>query len=140
MKLSNVRWGAAIGGMLLVEVLMIAAAFGWVAIYSHLIQPDQAMSFYQDYAMKSSAWVSLVTGVPLFYFVCRWIGSKSPVKAWPTAMALFASYFLIDVLLVLTFPANPHISVGFLIVNWAIKGVACHMGGTHAARKSTMVA
>jgi len=133
MNLSNVRWGAAIGGMLLVEVLMIVAAFGWVAIYSHFIAPGQPVAAYQEYAMATTPWVAFLAGVPLFYLVCRWIGSRSPAKAWHTAMALFAFYLLLDVPIVLTLP-NQELSAGFLLVNWVLKGVACHLGGSHAAR------
>jgi hypothetical protein len=34
MRWKDVRWGAALGGMLLAEVLTIAAAFAWVFLYS----------------------------------------------------------------------------------------------------------
>src|SRR6185436_12466790 len=112
MNLSNVRWGAAIGGMLLVEVLMIALAFGWVANYSHLIQPGLPVSVYQEYAMKAAPWVAFITGVPLFYLVCRWIGTGKPEKALPTAIAVFVFYLLLDVPFVLLAP-GPGLPIGF---------------------------
>lgn len=138
MNLSNVRWAAAIGGMLLVEVLMIALAIGWVAIYSHLIEPGLPVSAYQEYAMKASPWVALITGVPLFYVACRWIGASKPGKAWPTSMAMFAFYLLLDVPFVLLAP-GPQLSIGFLALNWTAKGIACHLGGKHAARRALSV-
>ena len=39
-------------------------------------------------------WVSLLAGTPIFYLVCRWIGSRVPSRAWPTAMALFGLFVL----------------------------------------------
>ena len=139
MNLSNVRWGAAIGGMLLVEVLMIALAFGWVAVYSHLIEPGLPVSVYQDYAMKASPWVAFVTGVPLFYLICRWIGAGKAEKALPTAMATFVFYLLLDVPFALLAP-GPQLLIGFLAINWAAKGAACYLGGKHAARGAAKVA
>jgi hypothetical protein len=34
MRIRDIRWGAALGGMLLAQVAQIAAAFAWVALYS----------------------------------------------------------------------------------------------------------
>jgi hypothetical protein len=34
MKSQDIRWAAALGGMVVAEVAQIAAAFAWVALYS----------------------------------------------------------------------------------------------------------
>ena len=138
MKLKDIRWGAALGGMLVTEIVMIAAAFGWVAIYSYLIHPGESPAFYKQYAMVASPWVSLITGIPIFYFVCRWIGSHSPARAWPTAMAIFGIFFAVD--LVLMFAAgSAQVSLLFLAINYVAKFFACHFGGRHAANKRPAV-
>ena len=132
MKLNRVRWGAALAGALTTEVLMIAAAFAWVAIYSYLLHPGESMDFYQKYATSSSPWVALIAGVPLFFMVCRWIGSRNPSKSLATAMAVFGIYFLIDAPIVLL-GDNPEMARWFPAVNYVSKLVACYFGGKSGA-------
>jgi hypothetical protein len=133
MKLNQIRWGMALGGVLVAEVGLIACAFAWVAIYAYLLHPGEPEAFYQQYAMRASPWVSVVMGVPVFYFICRWIGSRSPAKAWPTAMALYGIYLLIDLPLALFGGDNPTITPMFIVTNYLVKFLACHFGGRSAA-------
>ena len=110
MKWKDIRWGAALGGMLVAEVGQIAATFAWVAFYSYLVHPGETPAFYQRYAQVAGPWVSLLAGTPIFYLVCRWIGSRVPSRAWPTAMALFGLFVLVDGALMLSAgtPFSPH--------------------------------
>jgi hypothetical protein len=121
--------------MLVAEVGQIAAAFAWVALYSYLVHPGETPAFYQRYAQASGPWVSLLAGTPIFYLTCRWIGSRDPSRAWPTAMALFALFALVDLALML--PAgtpSPRI-LGFVAASLLLKLLACHLGGLSASRK-----
>lgn len=80
MRPKDVRWHLALGGA-------VAAAFAWVAIYSYSLHPGEPPAFYQQYALKASPWVVISLEIPVFYLVCRWIGSRAPSNALPTAMA-----------------------------------------------------
>ena len=134
MRLRDIRWGAALGGMLLAEVGQIAAAFAWVAFYSYVIHPGETPAFYQRYAQVAGPWVSILAGTPIFYFVCRWIGSRDPLRAWPTAMALFGFLVLVDLpLTLLAGTPSPRI-VGFVAASYLLKLLACHLGGRSAER------
>ena len=132
--MSNIRWGAAIGGMLLAEVGQIAAAFAWVAFYSYLIHPGETPAFYQRHAEGAGPWVSIVAGTPIFYLVCRWIGSRAPARAWPTAMALFGFFVVLDLALVFVSGAPSPRIIGFLASSYLLKLLACHLAGRSAAR------
>lgn len=132
MKLKDIRWGMALGGVLVAEVVLVAAAFAWVAIYSYLIHPGESSAFYQRYAMRASPWVSLVMGVPVFFLICRWIGSRSPSRAWPTAMGLFGIYLLVDLPLALLGGDNPTVTPLYIASNYLVKFLACHFGGRSA--------
>jgi hypothetical protein len=137
MKMKDIRWGAALGGMLLAEVAQIAAAFAWVAVYSYLIHPGETPAFYQRYAEVAGPWVSILAGTPIFYLVCRWIGSRDPGRAWPTAMALFGLFALLDLALTalaLSAGAPSPRLVGFLAASYLLKLLACHFAGRSAAR------
>jgi hypothetical protein len=133
MKLGQIRWGMALGGAFAAEFVLVAAAFAWVTIYSYFLHPGESLVFYQQYALLSSPWVSMVMGMPVFYLVCRWIGSRLPSRAWPTAVGLFGIYLLIDVPFVL-FGHNPTIALWFPAIGYLVKFLACHFGGKSAAR------
>ena len=87
----KIGWGRACAGALIAEIGQIAAAFGWVAIYSYLINPGQPMATYQAHAQASGPWVSILAGAPIFYAASRWIA-----RSRPTALALFTIFFVID--------------------------------------------
>src|SRR6266576_2941159 len=84
----KINWGRACAGALIAEIAQIAAAFGWVAIYSYLINPGQPMATYQAHAQASGPWVSILAGAPIFYAASRWIA-----RSRPTALALFAIFW-----------------------------------------------
>ena len=87
----KIHRGRASAGALIAEITQIAAAFGWVAIYSYFINPGQPMATYQAHAQASGPWVSILAGAPIFYAASRWIA-----KSRPTALALFAIFLVID--------------------------------------------
>lgn len=139
MKWKDIRWGAAVGGMVVAEVGQIAAAFAWVALYSYLVHPGETPAFYQRHAEVSGPWVSLLAGTPIFYFVCRWIGSRVPSRGWATAMALFGLFIVVDFALMLSaWPFSPRI-VAFTAASYLLKLAACHLGGRSAARNEVAV-
>ncbi len=134
MRFQDIRWGAAVGGMLIAELGQIAAAFAWVAIYSYFVHPGETQAFYEAYAQTAAPWVSILAGTPIFYLVCRWVCRKVPSRAWPTAMALFGLFLLVDLGLVFA-AGGPSLRIaGFMAAGYLLKLGACHLGGRHAAR------
>lgn len=131
--MKDIRWGAALGGMLVAEAAQIAATFVWVAIYSYLVHPGETPAFYQRYAQVAGPWVSLLAGTPIFYLVCRWIGSRAPSRAWPTAMALFGLFVLVDLPLMFSAGTPSRRLLGFMAASYLLKLLACHLGGRSAA-------
>lgn len=112
---STVAWKKALGGVLAAEVLLVAAAFVWVAIYSHLIAPGQEVGAYRQYAQVASPWVSVILGVPLFYFLGRWLSSRR------AAALLFGLYVAVDLALLAGFATPGPIPWAMVTVSWATK-------------------
>jgi hypothetical protein len=141
MHWKDIRWGAALGGFVVAEIALFASAFGWVFLYSVFVHRGETPEFYQRYAEAASPWVSLVAGTPIFYFICRWIGSQAAARAWPTAMALFAVFFVVDLTLVLSMGAlsSPRL-FGFVAASHVLKLLASHLGARSAARKGATAA
>jgi hypothetical protein len=124
----KIHWGRACGGALIAEIAQIAAAFGWVAIYSYLINPGQPMSTYEAHAQASGPWVSLIAGAPIFYAASRWIA-----KSRPTALALFGIFLVIDGGLLVgmteSWTSFPFVLAG---LSYLTKLCACELGGRNA--------
>ena len=121
----KISWGRACAGALIAEVAQIAAAFGWVAIYSYLINPGQPMATYEAHAQASGVWVSIIAGAPIFYAASRWIA-----RSRPTALALFAVFFVIDGALLVGMMENWTAAAVVVIgLSYLTKLCACALGG-----------
>ena len=123
----KINWGRASVGALIAGIVQIAAAFGWVAIYSYVIDPGQPIATYQAHAQASGPWVSVLAGAPIFYAASRWIA-----RAWPTALALFAIFVVIDwallVVMIENWTSVPFVPFG---LSYLTKLCACALGGRH---------
>ncbi|HSO74961.1 MAG TPA: hypothetical protein VLU47_08985, partial [Blastocatellia bacterium] len=130
----RIPWGWVVGTAIGLEVALIISAVAWVAIYSYLIHPGEEPAYYHDYAQYSSPVVSVVLGMPLWYFACRWVGRKAGTRA--VAMCGWAWFilFLID------FPLNSMSELQaynwtMVAISLSTKLVAAYLGG-RAALKS----
>jgi hypothetical protein len=123
----KIRWGRAFGGALIAEIAQIAAAVGWVAVYSHVIDPGQPFATYEAHAQASGPWVSILAGAPIFYAASRWIA-----RSQPTALALFAIFLAIDGALLVGMTESwsdvPFVLAG---LSYVTKFFACALGGRH---------
>ena len=113
---------------MIAEVTQIAAAFGWVAIYSYFINPGQPLATYQAHAQASGPWVSIIAAAPIFYAASRWIA-----RSQPSALALFAIFFVIESALLVgmmeSWTGAPFVLIG---LSYLTKLGACALGGRHA--------
>lgn len=125
-KITNqVRWAAAVGAAFLAEVVLIGAAFGWVALYSHVIAPGQPVAEYQAYAMRASPWVSIVVGLPLFFLLARALARPSA-----TAWVMFVTYLLLDGALFLLLPpaSGAPMPWSLVLLSYGSKALATAVG------------
>lgn len=83
--MKSIRWGIA---LLACYIIMIASAFSWVAIYSHLLQPGLSMEHYHAYAEQTAPWVALIVGIPAFFGAGWWIARKAGANPWGTTTAM----------------------------------------------------
>ncbi len=120
-------------GALGLQVVLIAIAFAWVAVYSYLIAPGQTLDAYRLYAERSGPWISLLCGAPLFFLASLRVGGRDREGAIATALALFGIYLAIDApILLLTH--NPFAPVWLIAFNYGLKVLACGLGGWTAVR------
>lgn len=130
----HIPWGWVVGVAVGLEVAMVISAFAWVAIYSYLIQPGEERAFYENYAQLASPVVSIVLGIPFWFFACRWLGRKAGTRA--VAMCLWAWFvlFLIELPLILLADLQAY---GWLMVaaSHATKALAAYLGGRAALKR-----
>ena len=124
----KIDWGRACAGAVIAEITQIAAAFGWVAIYSYLINPGQPVATYEAHAQASGPWVSILAGTAIFYAASRWIA-----RSQPTAIALFSIFLAIDLALLVgmteSWTGMPFVLFG---LSYLTKFGACAVGGRQA--------
>src|SRR6266850_7657143 len=96
----RIPWGWVAITAVGLEVAVTLSAFAWVGIYSYLIHPGEELPYYQNYAQFASPIVSVVLGIPFWFFACRWVGRKAGTRAVAMCVWAWVILFLID------FPLN----------------------------------
>ena len=132
-KGDHIPWGwvaiTAVGLVLAVTL----AAIAWVVIYSYLIHPGEEVSYYQNYAQFASPIVSVVVGIPFWFFACRWVGRKAGARA--VAMCLSAWFIVpvIDIPLSLLGQATVY-GWAMVVISDSTKLLAAYLGGMAALK------
>ncbi len=96
-KGDHIPWGWVAITAVGLEVAVTLAAFVWVGIYSYLIHPGEDLSYYQNYAQFASPIVSVVVGIPVWFFACRWVGRKAGTRAVAMCLSAWLIVPLIDI-------------------------------------------
>lgn len=130
----RIPWGWVVGTAVGLEVAMVISAFAWVAIYSYLIHPGEEPAFYENYAQFASPVVSVVLGIPYWFFACRWVGRKAGTRA--VAMCVWAWFILFLIDFPLNFLGEPG-TYGWLMVAISLptKLLAAYLGGRAALKR-----
>lgn len=130
----QIPWGWIVLTVVGLEVALVLSAVAWVAIYSYLVHPGEQLAYYQDYAQFASPIVSIVLGIPFWFFGCRWVGRKAGTRG--VAMCLWAwfIFFLID--MVLIFLGEPKAyGWAMMAISAATKMLAAYLGGKAALKR-----
>jgi hypothetical protein len=115
------------------EVVMIAAAIAWVALYAHVVAPGHDAPFYEAHAGRASPWVAAVAGVPCFYFAAKIIARRAAYRAVAIAGAIFAVYALIDLSLLAASNADGYAWL-MVLPNYPTKALAAFFGARASGR------
>jgi hypothetical protein len=130
----RIPWGWVIRTAIGLEVALVISAFAWVAIYSWLIHPGEARSYYENYAQLASPVISVVLGIPYWFFACRWVGRKAGTRAVAMCVWAWVILFLID------FPLNflaeqSAYSWMMVAISLSTKLLAAYLGGRAALKR-----
>lgn len=125
---NRIGWGRVAATVLALEIALVLSAFAWVAIYSYLIHPGESPAYYQSHAQFASPIVSVVAGIPLVYFACRWAARKAGNRAVAMSLWIWAVLFLIDVVLFLVGKPTAYIWI-MGGISHSTKLLAAYLGG-----------
>jgi hypothetical protein len=102
---STIHWGWAILGALAALATLVAAAFGWVAVWSHLLHADTTQAQAEAHARLASPIVAVALAAPVYYAAGRWLRARLRERAPHTALALFGIDTVLGAASLLTSPA-----------------------------------
>ncbi len=121
----KINWGATGVGALVAEITQIAAAFGWVAVYSYLINPGSRWR--RTTHMPRRRPVGFHSRrAPIFDAASRWIA-----RSRPTALALFGIFLVVDGALLVGMMESWTGAPAADRTRYLSKLCACALGGRH---------
>ena len=132
-KGDHIPWGWAAITAIGLEVAVTLSAFVWVGIYSYLIHPGEKLPYYQNYARFASPIVSVVVGIPVWFFACRWVGRKAGTRAVAMCLSAWLIVPLIDMPLMILGQAKAYVWT-MLAISESTKLVAAYLGGRAALK------
>lgn len=124
---AKVHWPFAILTVLVVQALMVVAAFAWVAIYAYGIHPGEAAAYYEAYAQVASPISALITGPALYYLAARWLRRRLGESAVSTALVAAGIAVALDIAVTVTSASIP-LQWWLCLVNAPLKAAALWFG------------
>lgn len=129
----HIPWGWVAATAIGLEVAAVISAFAWVAIYSYLIHPGEELPYYQSHARFASPIVSVVVGIPYWFFACRWVGRKAGTRAVAMCLWAWLIWFLIDMPLNILGEPNAY-TWAMIAISHSTKPLAAYLGGRAALK------
>jgi hypothetical protein len=132
-KGDHIPWGWAAITAVGLEVAVTLSAFVWVGIYSYLIHPGEELPYYQNHAQFASPIVSVVVGIPVWFFACRWVGRKAGTRAVAMCLSAWLIVPLIDMPLGILGQAKAY-DWTMVAISESTKLVAAYLGARAALK------
>ena len=133
MNIKRLAW--IIGASVFILVVNVALSVAYMVFYSYVINPGHDEQFYQEHIQIAAPYCSIVFGIPLFYFVCRWLGGRwekdFAVKA---AIFVWLVYALIDAAVLIASGLTLTIA-GLMTVSLITKLISAYFGGLSASKR-----
>ena len=134
MNIRRLVW--IIAAAIFILVVNVGLSVLYMVFYSYLINPGHDEQFYQEHVKVAAPYCSIVFGIPLFYFVCRWIGGKWEKDfAVKSAISVWIVYALIDVTILVASGLTFWIA-GLMAISLITKLISAYFGGLSASKKA----
>ena len=137
MTIGRLAW--IIAAAILVLAINVGISILYVTIYSYLINPGHDERFYQEYAKLAAPYSSIVSGMPLMFFMCWRVGTW-----WEADFAIKATflvwlvYAVIDVLVLVAAGMTSGVPTRLIVlaaISLITKLAASYFGGIVGSRR-----
>lgn len=133
MNINRLAW--IIGTSVFILVVNVGLTVAYMFFYSYLVNPGHDERFYQEHVQIAAPYCSIVFGVPLFYFVCRWLGVRWEKDfAGTAAILVWLVYALIDAAILFASGLTLKIA-GLMTISLLTKLISAYFGGLSASKK-----
>lgn len=130
------RLALIIGAAIFVLIVNVALSVVYMVIYSYAVNPGHDEQFYQEYVKTAAPLCSIFFGIPLFYFVCRWVGRRWEKEfAIKATVSVWIVYALIDLSVVAAGGITLSLA-GLVAVSLITKLISAYLGGLSASKKA----
>lgn len=130
------RLALIVGAAIFILIVNVALSFAYMVVYSYAINPGHDEQFYQEHIKTAAPFCSIFFGIPLFYFVCRWIGGKWEKEfVLKSAILVWIIYAIIDLSIIAAASGITLIVSGFVAVSLITKLISAYLGGLSASKK-----
>jgi hypothetical protein len=137
MNIKRLAW--IIGAAIFILIVNVGLSVLYMVFYSYFINPGHGEQFYQDHVKVAAPVCSIVFGIPLFYFVCRWIGGRREKDfAVKAAISVWIVYALIDLTALVASGLTLWIA-GLVTVSLITKLISAYFGGLSASNKPEQI-
>ena len=132
----RIPWGWVVVTAVGLEIAMVISAVVWIVIYSYLVHPGEDHTYYENYAKVASPVVSVVLGIPFWFFACRWVTRKAGTRAVQMALWAWFILFVIDVPLIFFY--EPRLYDWMIVaIAHSTKLLAAYLGGRAALKHAS---
>lgn len=133
MDIKRLVW--IIAAAIFILVVNVGLSVLYMFFYGYFINPGHDEQFYQEHVKIAAPYCSIVFGIPLFYFVCRWIGGRWEKDfAVKSAISVWIVYALIDVIALVASGLTFWIS-GLMTISLITKLISAYLGGVSASKR-----
>jgi hypothetical protein len=133
MSIRRLAW--IIAAAVFILIVNVGLSVAYMFFYSYLLNPGHDERFYQEHIKTAAPYCSIFFGIPLFYFVCRWIGGRWEKKfALKSAISVWIVYALIDVTALIASGLTLNITI-LAAISLLTKLISAYLGGLSASKK-----
>ena len=129
-------WLKIIGWALLIHIILIALSFIEVFVYSLLFNPGQEEQVYEAHAQLSAPYISIIFGMPVFYFVAMFLAKKISLKSMQIAFGLPLIYILFDLTMLIPYEVDWEKHIWVFLISFGTKILCSYFGAKRGSKQS----
>ena len=135
MTFGRLAW--IIGAAIFILIVNVSLSVVYMVAYGYLVNPGQPDSVYQEHIKIAAPYCSIIFGIPLFYFACRWVGGKWERNfALKSALLVWLVYAMVDLTVIIANFRDLTLWLCILvIISFSTKLAAAYFGGVAASKR-----